>query len=179
MTIANTTQRSGRDSAVPAGTYRLDPTASTVTFTTRFLFGLLPVRGRFGTVAGTLTVTDDGSASGVLDVAVETIDTGIAKRDAHLNRSDFFHTAEYPEATFTLEDLRTGSADGPHVRGTVTIRDKGLPVHAPVTVSATDGRVRIEANAELDHHAAGLPFRRPLMISGRARVRAELVYTAA
>jgi polyisoprenoid-binding protein YceI len=165
--------------ALPPGSYRLDPAASTVTFTTRAMFGLMKVRGSFGRLGGTLEVAADGSTTGALHIEVETIDTGIPKRDAHLNRSDFFHTGEHPEATFTLTALDAAGSSVPTARGTLRIRDAAIPVEAPVTLAASGSRVRADAAVQIDHHAAGLPFRKPLLISGRAQVRASLVFAAA
>ncbi len=40
-----------------AGIYQLDPAASTVTFATRHMFGLAPVKGTFRLVSGQITLT--------------------------------------------------------------------------------------------------------------------------
>lgn len=164
---------------VPVGAHRLDPAASTVTFTTRAIFGLMKVRGSFGRVDGSLDVGADGTATGAVLVEVETIDTGIEKRDAHLRRDDFFHVAEHPTAVFTLGALESDAAGGPRVTGTLELLGRTIPVQAPVTVSASGGRLRVDADLELDHGAAGLPFRKPLLISGRARVGVALVFATA
>ncbi|WP_246144801.1 YceI family protein [Actinacidiphila oryziradicis] len=41
-----------------AGTYEIDPAASTVSFVTRAMFGLLPVRGTFTIEHGRITVAE-------------------------------------------------------------------------------------------------------------------------
>ena len=41
-----------------AGIYQLDPAASTVTFATRHIFGLAPVKGTFRLVSGQITIAD-------------------------------------------------------------------------------------------------------------------------
>ncbi|WP_022928876.1 YceI family protein [Patulibacter americanus] len=179
MSTQNATPRTTSTTDVPAGSYRLDPAASTVTFTTRAMFGLMKVRGHFGRVDGTLDVGADGPASGAMHVDVETIDTGIARRDAHLRRSDFFHTEEHPTAVFTLDTLRLDGPEGPRVTGTLELRDKTVPIDSPVTLATSGERLRVDADVEIDHHAAGLPFRTPLLVSGRARVVVALVFAAA
>lgn len=179
MTTQNAPHPATPATGVPVGSHRLDPSASTVTFTTRAIFGLMKVRGHFGRVDGSIDVHADGTASGAVRVDVETIDTGIAKRDAHLRRDDFFRVAEHPTATFTVETLVLDAPGGPRVTGTLELRGRTIPIDSPVTVSVSGGRLRVDADLEIDHHAAGLPFHMPLLISGRARVAAALVFAVA
>ena len=58
---------------IPAtGTYRIDPAGSSVSFTTRHLFGLGVVRGTFGVLSGEVTIADPVTAStarAVIDAA--------------------------------------------------------------------------------------------------------------
>jgi polyisoprenoid-binding protein YceI len=46
-----------------AGIYQLDPAASTVTFATRHMFGLAPVKGTFRLVSGQITIADPVTSS--------------------------------------------------------------------------------------------------------------------
>lgn len=49
---------------IPAtGTYRIDPADSSVSFTTRHLFGLGAVEGTFGVLSGEVTIADPVTAS--------------------------------------------------------------------------------------------------------------------
>ena len=55
-----------------AGIYQLDPAASTVTFSTRHMFGLAPVKGTFRLVSGQITIADpvtSSTVSAVIDAA--------------------------------------------------------------------------------------------------------------
>jgi polyisoprenoid-binding protein YceI len=55
-----------------AGTYQLDPAASTVRFATRHLFGLGTVKGTFRLISGQVTIADpvtSSTASAVIDAA--------------------------------------------------------------------------------------------------------------
>ncbi|SRR6266568_8214563 len=58
---------------IPAtGTYRIDPASSSVSFTTRHLFGLGAVKGTFGVLSGEVTIADPVTAStarAVIDAA--------------------------------------------------------------------------------------------------------------
>ena len=46
-----------------AGIYQLDPAASTVTFATRHIFGLAPVKGTFRLVSGQIAIADPVTSS--------------------------------------------------------------------------------------------------------------------
>jgi YceI-like protein len=48
-----------------AGIYKLDPDTSTVTFATRHMFGLAPVKGTFRLVSGQITIADPVTSSTV------------------------------------------------------------------------------------------------------------------
>src|SRR6266851_8271011 len=68
---------------IPAtGTYRIDPSGSSVSFTTRHLFGLGVVRGTFGVLSGEVTIADPVTAStarAVIDAA--SFSSGHTQRD--------------------------------------------------------------------------------------------------
>jgi polyisoprenoid-binding protein YceI len=158
-------------------TFRLDPAATELTFSTWALFGLMRVHGSFGTVSGTLSTDATGAGTGELRVDVSTIDTHIAKRDAHLKREDFFHAEAHPDMTFALTELLPTGGDAHTASGTLRIRDRSIAIVAPATVEvAGDGTVRVRTDLPVDHHAAGLGWSKPLLMSRRAHVRASLVF---
>ena len=71
------------------------------------------VRGSFNTVRGSVTIDDrSGQLTGLdLTVVVDSIDTGVAKRDEDLRSPNFFASAKYPTITFIakeIEDLGNG-----------------------------------------------------------------------
>lgn len=158
-----------------AGDWHVDPRRSDVTFHTRALFGLLPVHGRFDGYDGVLHVAPDGTASGELRIETKTIDTGTAKRDAHLRTADFFFADEHPEMTFALTAIAPAAGGAPTLTGTLTIRDAVLPVSAPVAITALGDDVRLETELTVDHAAAGLGWAKTGMV--RKRVRAAVIVT--
>ena len=87
--------------AIPAsGTYALDPSHSSVSFSARHLM-VSKVRGRFPVVDGHLTIADDPLQSAVdATIDVAGVDSGDAKRDEHLRSGDFFDAEQYPHLTF-------------------------------------------------------------------------------
>src|SRR5512144_1972735 len=82
--------------ALPTGTWTVDPAHTEVGFTARHLM-VTKVRGQFKDVAGTVTVAEPFSASQVQAIVqLASVDTGSADRDAHLKGADFFDVENNP-----------------------------------------------------------------------------------
>lgn len=83
------------------------------------------VRGSFHDFSGTIRFDPDDPSSGRFDLTVEvdSIDTGIAKRDAHLRSADFFDAPRYPRMTFYSSRIRHAGDNRYLVDGTLTIKD--------------------------------------------------------
>ncbi|MGX7729333.1 YceI family protein [Rhodococcus sp. 2H158] len=75
------------------GTWVIDPTHSTVGFSVRHLV-VSKVRGTFNDFSGVITVSDSGEPSVEASVAVASIDTRNADRDAHIR--DFGISIDMP-----------------------------------------------------------------------------------
>ncbi|HWF49546.1 MAG TPA: YceI family protein [Solirubrobacteraceae bacterium] len=136
------------------------PARSELGFRTRIL-GLVPVRGRYTAFEGGLHIDDAGAASGTLRVEAETVSTGIKKRDTHLRTSDFFAVERHPHMTFELTALIPRTDGAVTLSGTLHIRDRALPITAPVSVALVGSSgLRIDADFEVDHRAAGFEFKR-------------------
>src|ERR1700704_4580795 len=83
-----------------SGTWAIDPSHSEVPFTVRHLM-VSKVRGTFTDFSGTVTIAGDRLLSSVeADVAVGSIDTRDANRDAHLRSADFFEADVHPTMTY-------------------------------------------------------------------------------
>jgi polyisoprenoid-binding protein YceI len=142
------------------GDWRVDPARSELGFVTH-MFGLIPVRGRYRGFDGELHIDGAGNASGVLRVEAETISTGIKKRDSHLRSTDFFAVERHPHMTFELTALTPNADGGVRLTGTLHIRDRALPIDTPASVVPVDsGGLRIDADFEVDHRAAGFEIKR-------------------
>ena len=167
------THEPGRTRAL-TGHWRVVADRSALGFETRVLFGLIAVHGRYARYGGTLTVDDAGEASGRLQIEAAALTTGIQKRDRHLATSDFFAAARFPHLTFDLASLVVDEHRAGHVTGTLTIRDRRQPIDAPVRISPAgpDG-LRIDADIEVDHRAAGFEIKR-LPRAVRAKVSLTL-----
>ena len=56
-------------------------------------------------------------------IKVDSVDTGIGKRDTHLRSPDFFDAAKYPVITFKSSKVTPGADSTYLVEGTLTIKD--------------------------------------------------------
>jgi polyisoprenoid-binding protein YceI len=160
---------------LPEGTWHVDPKASKLTFRSRGVFGLVPVRGSFGAYEGELKV-DGRDARGELRIHAATLDTKNEKRDVHLRSADFFHVTVHPTVTFTLIEFAPSASGTLELSGTLRIRDNQLPVQAPVQASrlAAD-RLRLETKVSVDRAAAGVGWNKMGMIQGKAHLGASIV----
>jgi polyisoprenoid-binding protein YceI len=103
-----------------AGTWRLDPTHSTITFTVKHL-AISKVRGSFESFDVTIITTADGAPSVEATIDIASVTTNQAQRDAHLRTSDFFLVDEHPTATFRSTDA-TVDGDDFTLTGDLTLR---------------------------------------------------------
>jgi polyisoprenoid-binding protein YceI len=158
--MATTQSTEAHPISLSPGDWRVDPARSELGFLTRIL-GLIPVHGSYSGFDGELHIDDTGNASGTLRVEAETISTGISKRDTHLRSKDFFHIEVHPQMAFELAGLTPNSDGAVTLTGTLHIRDRDLPIDTPASVAlvGSDG-LRIDADFEIDHHAAGFEFKR-------------------
>ena len=96
---------------LPPGIWTIDPSHSAITFVARHLV-ITKVRGTFGEVSGTLTITEDKLASAVeATIGMASITTGDDSRDGHLKSAEFFDVENYPTMTFVSTGLRGDGAE--------------------------------------------------------------------
>jgi polyisoprenoid-binding protein YceI len=158
---------------VPAGTWSVDPTHSSVAFEVKHMM-IATVRGHFADFSGRLEADPDDPANShaVGTVRVASIDTGNADRDAHLRSPDFFDADRYPEMRFESRAIR--HVDGGHYRvtGDLTVKDvtREVEVDATVEGAATDpwgnDRVGITIRGSVDRKDFGLTWQQKLAAGG-------------
>jgi polyisoprenoid-binding protein YceI len=159
----STTATVDQATAIPAGTWDIDPIHSTIAFEVKH-FGVSTFRGRFNGYEGTLEVSDSGleKVSGEIDVA--SIDVNDEQLSGHLQSEDFFDAANHPKLRFAstaIEQLADGNL---HVTGDLEIRGTTKPVELDVHLDAVgvgpDGseRVGLLASGEIDRTAFGITY---------------------
>ena len=159
---------------LPAGLWTVDASSSEVNFRTRSMW-IIPVNGYFKRFSGELQVDQDGHAKGNLVVETTTLATGINRRDEHLRTADFFHVTQHPHMVFALEKLEPTGEDHLQLSGSLTIRDRSIPLSFPVYAIRHGDHLHIEGRAQIDHRQAGLGWAKPGLVG--SKVRADVALT--
>lgn len=158
--------------AVPAGTWTLDPIHSTAGFAVKYM-AVTTFRSEFKDVAATLETADDGSVVLTGTVQVASVDIDNPDFKGHLMAGDFFAADEHPAIAFASSSLK---ADGGEVAiaGDLTIKGSTQRVEGrgEITEATEDamGRTRIGISVEtkVDRTAFGLDWNAPLPKGGFA-----------
>jgi polyisoprenoid-binding protein YceI len=135
------------------GRYEIDTSCSTVTFRTRHLFGLAPVRGSFAIRAGTVEVAEPLADSSV-DVRIDAASfrTGNGPRDGTVRSERLLDAGRYPIITFRSEGV-----DGAALNGTLTVRNVTMPVSLLIEqTEATPGWFNARASTRIDRTEFGV-----------------------
>jgi polyisoprenoid-binding protein YceI len=144
-----------RTPATPAvGHYRIDPTRTTVRFSTRHLFGLGAVSGTVKLREADFCVTEPLSVTlhAVLDAA--SFDTGNRRRDSDVRSAKYLDVAAYPEIIFDSQQVRQHEGKWVAV-GTLTAH--GVPAAVDLTLGelrhGDDGKLILRSSANIDRYA--------------------------
>ncbi|GHG55802.1 YceI family protein [Streptomyces griseocarneus] len=159
--------------ATLTGDYTIDPAHSSIGFTVRHAM-VTNVKGSFTDYKGSLRL--DGSApsrsTATIDVTIDSVDTGIKDRDAHLRGDDFFDAAAFPLMSFRSTSAEQLGGDRYRLTGDLTIKDvtRPLAIDLEFNGSATDvygnERVGFEGGAEILRSDWGLTWNAALEAGG-------------
>lgn len=159
------------DQQIPAGTWNIDPTHSTVAFTIRHL-AISKVKGTFDRFEGVITTAEDlTQSSAKAHAEVASINTNQSQRDEHLRTGDFFAADEHPKIEFTSTAVRADGDDF-KVDGELTLRGVTKPVTFDVEPGGLvkDGygqtKIGFEATAKVNRKDFGLTWNAPLEAGG-------------
>ena len=120
------------------GHYDIDPSRSRVTFATRHLFGLGPVRGSFAIRGGTADVAEPVTASAIYaEIETASFRTKNHQRDDSVLSPRFLDPAGHPVMVFRSDRI---DAAGQVLTGTLTVRGTTRPVTLAVTRCESSGR---------------------------------------
>ena len=118
-----------------SGVYSFDKSHAFIGFKVRHM-GLIEVPGFFRDFTGEVNFdSEDVTKSSVTFKAMATsVDTGVAGRDAHLRRADFFEVEKYPEITFKSTKVEK-KGKGWVVTGDLTIKGVTKSVSVPFEIA--------------------------------------------
>ena len=139
------------------GVYAVDPSRSTITFTTKHMFGLGKVTGTFAVKAAQITVAakaEESKVEAVIDAA--SVKSDQQRRDDHVRSRTFLHTEEHPTMDFVSNRVRA-TDDGWLVEGVLTVRGRRNRAEFVVrNVAESNGTLTAEATAAIDRYAHGV-----------------------
>jgi polyisoprenoid-binding protein YceI len=153
--------------ALPTGTWTVDPAHSSVEFSAKHL-GIALVRGVFNEFEGGLEIGEDGSAKARGTVQVASIDSNEDQRDTHLRSEDFFNAELHPELSFESTEIRPVDEDSFLIHGDLTMRGVTRPIVLEAELQGTEidpwgnERVGLEARGQLNRGDWGMTFNQAL-----------------
>jgi polyisoprenoid-binding protein YceI len=104
--------------------YKIDEAHSNIAFRVRHL-GLSKVDGQFTKYQAKVLADAKTARLHTVEatVVIDSINTGIEKRDTHLKTDEFFSAAQFPQATLKLNSFEWHKDKKFKAKGTLTIRD--------------------------------------------------------
>ena len=157
--------------ALPAGTWSLDPTHTHVGFTVRHMM-VAKVRGSFSDYSAEIVVGEnplDSQLSVVVQMA--SIDTGNADRDGHLRTNDFFAIDEHPVMTLVSTGIEP-KGDDYVLHADLTIKGVTRPVDFDLEFAGTgqdpwgNTKAGFTASAAINRKDFGIEWNAPLETGG-------------
>jgi polyisoprenoid-binding protein YceI len=166
--------------ALPTGTWNLDPVHSQVAFAVDYMVGTF--RGTFSPVEAKLDVAEDRTTILTGRAPVTGVNVQDENLAAHLQSPDFFDAERTPEITFSSTDIRR-VGDGVEIDGELQIKGNVLPAHLDGTITdpAEDPygntRIGLDLSTTVDRTEFGLNWNNPLP-SGEPALADEVTLTA-
>lgn len=148
---------------VQAGTWKIDPSHSEVSFVARHLMS--KVRGLFEKFEGQVVTGAEPSATATIDL--NSINTRDENRDAHLRSGDFFDVEKSGPMTFRSTKVEQGGK-GLLVTGDLSIKGVTKPVTLDVEYFGTETdpwggtRVGFEGTTQISRKEWGVDFNIPM-----------------
>jgi polyisoprenoid-binding protein YceI len=170
--MTSTTTPSALTTIPAPGTYALDPSHSSVSFSARHLM-VSKVRGRFAVSGGKVVVNEqptNSSVEAVIDAA--SVHSGDDKRDEHLRSDDFLATSTHPTIEFRSTSVDDHGDGEFTLSGDLTLRGVTRPVVLQGEYLGTqdtpfgDTRIGFTAETELSRKDWGLEWNMALETGG-------------
>jgi polyisoprenoid-binding protein YceI len=175
--LSTTTQT---QTALPTGTWSVDPVHSQVGFAVDYLVGTF--RGSFSPVEVTLAVAEDGTTELKGAAQAASIKVQDENLGTHLLSPEFFDAERTPEIGFAATDVRR-SGDDVVVHGKLTIKGTTQPVELtgttsdPIQDAYGNDRIGLTLETTIDRTQFGLNWNLPLP-SGEPALANDVTLTA-
>jgi polyisoprenoid-binding protein YceI len=173
--VANAQDKAAKVSyaPIPGGEYKIDPAHSVIGFAIRHL-EINWVEGRFKDFTGTIRYDDTDVTKSSVEFAakVESVDTGIEPRNAHLKTGDFFDVEKYPLMTFKSTRVERKGKGSYVLYGDLTLKGVTKQVSFPFTITGAvndpwgNTRFGIEAHTKINRRDYGITYGNALKSGG-------------
>ncbi|MCI0687213.1 MAG: YceI family protein, partial [Sporichthyaceae bacterium] len=153
-----------------AGTWRIDPVHSLVSFTVRHMM-IARFRGLFATFEGTIVLAEDPVDSSVTaTVETASLQTRFGPRDENIRSDDFLDVERYPTMTYRSTGVQAWG-EGWLVSGELTLHGVTRPVPLVLelhgfTADGRGPRVGLSATTEINRRDFGITKVLPLAAGG-------------
>lgn len=109
-------------------TYKIDNAHSTIGFSVHQFLSI--THGRFKRFSGTIELDREHPerSSVMAHIQVNSIDTGIAKRDQHLLSAEFFNASTFPEIVFRSRSVKQTDGQSGDIEGELTMHGVTKPI---------------------------------------------------
>jgi polyisoprenoid-binding protein YceI len=158
--------------------WSLDRDGSSVGFTVKTMWGLIPVRGRFDRFAGSYEIGRNGTTI-ELTIDADSVDTGNGKRDEHLRSSDFFDVDNHALVRFRSTRVHEVGDGMLHVAGNLEVAGIVEPLEFAATVRPAGEGIAVEATTTVDQRRFGMSsgvlgmIRRPTTLHVKALLKRD------
>ncbi len=166
--------------ALPTGTWNLDPVHSQVGFSVGYLVGTF--RGSFSPVSASLEVAEDGSAKLEGSASVADVKLQDANLIGHLQSPDFFDAERNPTLSFNADTIRR-TGEQVEVEGQLTMRGATNPITLtgtltdPIEDAHGNQRIGLTLAGEVDRTDYGINWNMPLP-TGKQALANEVALSA-
>ncbi len=150
--------------ASAADVYNIDSRHSEAAFKIRHWMS--KVSGKFADLSGTVNIDKANPSASSVDLTIKaaSVNTGVAGRDEHLRKPDFFDVEKYPDITFKSTKIVAGAKkDVYNVTGDFTMHGVTKQITVPVEVLGFQGdRVGFGFSTTLNRKDYGILWNKTL-----------------
>ena len=158
------------------GQWELDAARSEVRFKSRYMWGLVPVKGTFHRVSGNVTVSGAGDVTGTISVAAGSVDTNNNKRDERLRSAEFLDATNYPDIHYSIEGA-SPYGWGMSGWGRLTVHGRTCPLFFDALITRDDGEAWLDAEVQVNRADFDLRWNQIRTASMHITVTVHLVFT--
>ncbi|OBF29381.1 hypothetical protein A5724_25885 [Mycobacterium sp. ACS1612] len=158
------------------GVWDVDQGHSTIGFSTKSMWGLATVAGRFTGFTGDGRITDERKVFGRIEIQTASLDTKLRIRDRHLRSAEYFDVRRFPTISVTITGAEPVDADTIDLTAELTIKNTEALIPLRATVEVIDEHaVRLNTQATVDRKDFGVDGNLMGMLSDEVTISGGVV----